>query len=58
MEICWLIIAVILFILALFRDEELRAEMNIRTAICAIMMVIALYQGIMWICKSWIIWCM
>ena len=59
MEICWLITALVLFIIALTEDAELRAEMkNIRTASTFIAMVIALYSAIMWIAKEWSMWCM
>ena len=46
-SICWLIAAIVLFILALFLDKELREEMkNIRYAFGMIFTLIALYSAI------------
>ena len=58
-SVCWIVLAAIIFIIALTEDAELRAEMkNIRTASTFIAMVIALYSAIMWIAKEWSMWCM
>ena len=58
-SIFWLITALVLFIIALILDEELRAEMkDIRTASAAVFTMIALYYSIMWICNEWLTWCL
>ena len=58
-SIFWLITALVLFIIALILDEELRAEMkDIRTASAAVFIMIALYYSIMWVTKEWIMWCL
>ena len=58
-SIFWLITALVLFIIALILDEELRAEMkDIRTASAAVFIMIALYYSIMWIVKEWLQWCL
>ena len=58
-SVCWLIIAVISFILALATDAELRAEMkNIRNVAGMIISLVALYYSIMWITSEWLTWCL
>ncbi len=58
-SICWFVLGVILFIIALVTDEELRKEFkDIRYASAMIFTVIALYGAIMWIAKQWVMWCL
>ena len=57
-SICWLTLTVVLFVIAIVTDEELRKELNIRTVSGMVFTLIALYWAIMWICNEWLTWCM
>jgi len=58
-SICWLIAGIVLFVIAIVTDKELRDEFkDIRYCVCMITVVIALYGAIMWIAKMWLQWCL
>jgi hypothetical protein len=57
-SVCWLIIAVTVFILGLFFDKELREEMNARNVSIMLFTIVAIYFAILWIAEEWQRWCL
>ena len=58
-SIGWLVLTIVLFVIAIVTDEELRNEMKSARVVAGMLFtMIALYYSIMWICNEWLTWCM
>lgn len=59
-SICWFVLGVILFIVALVDDKELKERKACTAGMIAGLVAVCylLYLAIMWIVKMWVIWCL